>query len=461
MRAWEDFLLLQEKEIGRSTVDKWLRSLKVLCFDACNLYLEAKDSFQVTWFEEHVKHKVKTSLVNNNSKPIRVHLTSADKARSFYKDSQIQKEKTAYFTMEYGNVNPEMTFSTFLVTPENDLPFRILQEFAKVSEKGQEFAFNPIYLCGSEGSGKTHLMQATVTALREYLNKVLYVSSDLFTEHLVSAIRSGEMQRFRAFYRNVDALFIENIEIFSGKAATQEEFFHTFNSLHMEGKLIVISSSYGPADLKSIEDRLISRFEWGVAVPIHPLKEEGLRSLLMRQTEQLFIRIQEDALDFLICALSSNVKALFHAITLLAKRVAYKKLSQQLLYENDIKAILKDILETAQSVRLTPSGIIRAVAQYYSVTQESILGRSQSREYVIPRQIAMYLCRQKLSLSYAKIGDIFSRDHSTVISSIRLIAQKYEKNNNDTTIAIQDISKHLISIQKSIEFFITEEETKA
>ncbi|AAD18458.1 replication initiation protein [Chlamydia pneumoniae TW-183] len=457
MRAWEEFLLLQEKEIGTNTVDKWLRSLKVLCFDACNLYLEAQDSFQITWFEEHIRHKVKSGLVNNNNKPIRVHVTSVDKAAPFYKEKQMQQEKTAYFTMHYGSVNPEMTFSNFLVTPENDLPFRVLQEFTKSPDENGGVTFNPIYLFGPEGSGKTHLMQSAISVLRESGGKILYVSSDLFTEHLVSAIRSGEMQKFRSFYRNIDALFIEDIEVFSGKSATQEEFFHTFNSLHSEGKLIVVSSSYAPVDLVAVEDRLISRFEWGVAIPIHPLVQEGLRSFLMRQVERLSIRIQETALDFLIYALSSNVKTLLHALNLLAKRVMYKKLSHQLLYEDDVKTLLKDVLEAAGSVRLTPLKIIRNVAQYYGVSQESILGRSQSREYVLPRQVAMYFCRQKLSLSYVRIGDVFSRDHSTVISSIRLIEQKIEENSHDIHMAIQDISKNLNSLHKSLEFFPSEE----
>ncbi|WP_201456873.1 chromosomal replication initiator protein DnaA [Chlamydia sp. 17-3921] len=459
MRAWEDFLLLQEKEIGSSTVDKWLRSLKILCFDACNLYLEAKDSFQVTWFEEHIRHKVKANLINNNGKLIRVHITSVDKSTPF-KEKQIQQEKTSYFTMQYGNVLPEMSFSSFLVTAENDLPFRILQEFTQISSDSKSLSFNPIYLFGPEGAGKTHLMQATIHMLREFSNKVLYVSSELFTEHLVSAIRSGEMQRFRAFYRSADALFIENIEVFSGKNATQEEFFHTFNSLHTEGKLIVISSCYAPADLKAMEERLISRFEWGVAVPIHPLGKEGLKSLLKRQAESHGIRIQELALDFLILSLSSNIKTLLHAVGLLSKRVVYKKLSQQLLYEDDIKVLLKDVLEIAKSVRLTPTGIIRAVSRYYGITQESILGRSQSREHVLPRQVAMYLCRQQLALSFVRIGDIFSRDHSTVISSIRLISQKAEERDNDVHAAIQDISKHLMTTHKSLDFLPKEEEIK-
>lgn len=314
MRAWEEFLLLQEKEIGVDTVNKWLRSLKVLCFDACNLYLEAKDSFQVTWFEEHIRHKVKASLINNNGKPIRVRVTSLDKSTPF-KETQIQQEKTAYFTMKYGDIDPNMSFANFLVTPENDLPVRILQEFAKVSEQGKGFPFNPIYLFGPESSGKTHLMQAAVGGLREAGVKTLYVTSELFTEHLVSAIRSGEMQRFRAFYRNVEALFIEDIEVLSGKGATQEEFFHTFNSLHTEGKLIVISSTFAPGDLKAMEERLISRFEWGISIPVSPLTREGLKSFLERRTEKLNIRIEETALDFLIQALSSHVKSLLHALT--------------------------------------------------------------------------------------------------------------------------------------------------
>lgn len=452
MRAWEEFLLLQDKEVGVNTVDKWLRSLKILCFDACNLYLEARDSFQVTWFEEHMRHKVKTRLVNNNGKPIRIHLTSADKTATLYKKKQIQQEKTAYFTMQYGDINADMTFSNFLVTAENDLSFRILQGFGGAFGGDQEISFNPIYLFGPESSGKTHLMQATVHALRETKNKVLYVSSDLFTEHLVSAIRSGEMQRFRSFYRNVDALFIEDIESLSGRGATQEEFFHTFNSLHTDGKLIVISSMYAPNELKSMEERLISRFEWGIATHIHPLKQEGLRSYLQRQAERFNVRIENTALEFLMHSLSFHMKTLTHAMKVLSKRIAYKKLSQQLLYENDIRDLLQDVLEAAEHVRLTPLGIIRIVAKYYSVSPESILGRSQSREFVLPRQIAIYLCRNRLSLSYSRIGDIFSRDHSTVIASIRLVTQKVEQEkDHDISIAVQELMRHITSAYKSIE----------
>ncbi|AAF39363.1 Chromosomal replication initiator protein DnaA 1 [Chlamydia muridarum str. Nigg] len=455
MRAWEEFLLLQEKEIGTDTVNKWLRSLKVLCFDACNLYLEAKDSFQVTWFEEHIRHKVKANLINNNGKPIRVRVTSLDKSTPF-KESQIQQEKTAYFTMQYGDIDPQMSFANFLVTPENDLPVRILQEFAKVSEQGKGFPFNPIYLFGPESSGKTHLMQAAVGILREAGVKTLYVSSQLFTEHLVSAIRSGEMQRFRAFYRNVEALFIEDIEVLSGKGATQEEFFHTFNSLHTEGKLIVISSIFAPGDLKAMEERLISRFEWGIAVPVSPLTREGLKSFLERRIEQLNIRIEETALDFLIQALSSHIKSLLHALTTLAKRVAYKKLSHQLLYQGDVEALLQDVLQAAEHIRLTPSGIVRATAQYYGVSPENILGRSQSREYVLPRQVAMFLCRQKLSLSYVKIGEVFSRDHSTVISSIRAISQKLDEDDreSDVSCGVQELTKRLSSAYQSLDLIV-------
>ncbi|CRH47739.1 chromosomal replication initiation protein [Chlamydia trachomatis] len=356
--------------------------------------------------------------------------------------------------MKYGDIDPNMSFANFLVTPENDLPVRILQEFAKVSEQGKGFPFNPIYLFGPESSGKTHLMQAAVGGLREAGVKTLYVTSELFTEHLVSAIRSGEMQRFRAFYRNVEALFIEDIEVLSGKGATQEEFFHTFNSLHTEGKLIVISSTFAPGDLKAMEERLISRFEWGISIPVSPLIREGLKSFLERRTEKLNIRIEETALDFLIQALSSHVKSLLHALTTLAKRVAYKKLSHQMLYQGDIEALLHDVLQAAESIRLTPSGIVRATAQYYGVSPESVLGRSQSREYVLPRQVAMFLCRQKLSLSYVKIGEVFSRDHSTVISSIRAISQKLEEDDRecDVSRAIQELTKRLSSAYQSLDF---------
>lgn len=453
MRAWEEFLLQQDQEIGKETVNKWLRSLKIVCFDACNLYLEARDSFQITWFEEHIRHKVKSTLKNNNQKAIRVHLTSLDKARPNHGDQRVHQESNAYFTKEYGKVDEKKTFGSFFITPETDLTVRVMQEFARTCEGDASLDFNPIYLFGASGSGKSHLMQAAVNELRQLQKKVLYVSASSFTEHLVSALRSGEMHRFRQFYRSADALFIENIEHFSGKSATQEEFFHTFNSLHTNGKLIVISSCHAPGNLPMMEDRLVSRFEWGITVAVYPLAKETLRNFLAAQVKNLPVRIHERAIDFLARELSSNIKALLKALDLLVERVRYSKLSQQLLYEDNLRFLLKDVLEVAGQVRLTHVGIIVSTAGYYKISQENILGRSQSREFVFPRQVAMYLCRQELGLSFMKIGEIFSRDHSTVISSIRHIQQKLDDGNKDLYHAVQGILKDASTAYKTLELF--------
>ncbi|WP_213357750.1 chromosomal replication initiator protein DnaA [Chlamydiifrater phoenicopteri] len=452
MRAWEEFLLLQDKEIGKEIVDKWLRSLKVSCFDACNLYLEASDSFQLTWFEEHIRHKVKAQFVNNNGKAIRVHISSSEKSGEGRELAPIYDAQSSFFSIKDQELDENKTFANFLITPENEPAFRILKNFGLPASDGAEFPFNPIYLFGVEGAGKTHLMQSVAHELKNCGKKVLFVDAERFTEHLVAAIRAGEMQKFRSFYRKVDALFIEDIEVFSRKAATQEEFFHTFNSLHTEGKLIMLSSLYAPGDLKFMEERLVSRFEWGIVIPVQSLVKDGLRKFIYSKSQELSVRLHESSVEFLIQELVSNVKSILHALNLLSKRVAYRKCSQQLLYEKDIKYFLKDLLAEAEQIRLTPQKIVQSVASQCGISVDDLLGRSQSREYVLPRQIAMYLCRSHLSLSYMKIGEIFSRDHSTVISSIRLVSKALESGDREISLSVKEIIQSLFSGHKELEY---------
>lgn len=442
MKAWEEFLQSQEKELGAELIKKWLRPFKVVKFDACNLYLEASDSFKLIWFEEHMRHKVRKFLVNNNNKSIAVHLSVAASSEGVEKRG---KKKTysghlPIFRLEFDELDGVSTFENFIASPGNVLAHKLLLEGA--TQKGP-LSFNPIYLFGRKGVGKTHLMIAMTRLLCERGLKAIYVHADTFTEHVVNAIRTGQMQQFRKTYRHADALLVDDVEVFSRKGATQEEFFHTFNTLHVEGKQIVLSSSTSPNELKFIEPRLVSRFEWGIVVPLQMLGKEEMGQLLLQRSQNMQFPLTLEIRAFLIEVFGKSTTTLLRAFEALVLRTHLSKELYSSLTQESVKSLLADLIEEVEKVILTPAKIIRTVAEYYGIRMDDILSKSQTRESTLPRQIAMHLCRQELQLPYMKIGDIFSRDHSTVMSSIRHIQQWLEEKNQEIIGSLTTILKRL------------------
>ncbi|NGX60838.1 MAG: Chromosomal replication initiator protein DnaA [Chlamydiae bacterium] len=419
MRAWEEFLQSQEGVLGKGTVERWLRPLTVSRFDACNLYLEASDSFQALWFEEHIRKKVEIELKNNNRKPIRVHLSVTKNPQKAAPTPKAANHESAPFTLEFPAPHNHATFSSFLTSPGNQLAFKLLLETCR-SPLPSPLEFNPIYLYGKSGTGKSHLLMGGATALERGGLRVLYVPAETFTAHVVQAIRKGEMQAFRRAYRNVDALFVDNIEVFSRKAATQEEFFHTFNTLYTDGKLLVLSSSLLPQDLPHIEPRLISRFEWGIVLPCLMIDPPKMRELLLQRAELADFPLEEPLLAFLLDTFGHSTTKLVEALEALLLRTHLNQTALPLSPKIAEKT-LADLIEKERKNQLTPAKILRHVAEHYGIRIEDILSKSQTRETTLPRQIAMHLCRQELKYPYMKIGDLFSRDHSTVIASIKQI----------------------------------------
>lgn len=437
MQAWDQFLQQQEIELGKETVQKWLRSLKVCRFDACNLYLEAKDSFQALWFEEHVRSKAQQRLLNGNSKKIKIHLTIANalpEPAKKAKGKPLKKElETSSFQLVFDELDPFCHLENFIVADDNNLTYQLLAEIAGLPTAKPTGAhlgmFNPIYLHGSSGSGKTHLLMSLANMFKSKGLKALYVRAETFTDHVVSAIRAGEMSLFRQTYRKADILLVDDVHVFSRKGATQEEFFHTFNTLHLDGKQIILSANCAPAELQLIEPRLVSRFEWGMVLPLAALKVEDMQKLLKLKMQVLQFPLPDKIIEFLLQTFKSNSKALIKALEALVLRLHLDARHPiTTLTVTAVKTLLSDLLTEEQKLALSPQKIIEAVADQYDIPAEEILGKSQSRECVTPRQMAMHLCRKQLKLPFMKIGDIFGRDHSTVMSSIKRIQKSLDEN---------------------------------
>jgi chromosomal replication initiator protein len=428
MQAWEVFLNEQEKRFGKESVQKWLRSLKVAQFDAANLYLEAEDSFQVSWFEEHIRPLL-VSFKNNNDRPIRVHLTLLGQKQ------RIKKAKffSSRFSIVSDSIDPEMTFENFFPFPANEMAYRLLVQTLTTSFP----TYNPIFLYGNSSTGKSHLLHAAAAEAIKKGKKVFMVHADSFTEHVVGALRQGCMQEFRKNYRSVDLLIIDDVQVFSKKNATQEEFFHTFNTLHTSGKQILLSANLAPKLLNDIEPRLISRFEWGISVPLLDLQKEDLLFLFDKKCQHLGMVLETEARHFLLESFTYNFKKVLQALQALLVR------SQKLPPKIDLSfltSILPDLLEQEKRNALNAEKILKSVAHHYGLKVEDLLGASQAREVSLPRQVAMYYCRLKLKLPYMKIGQLFDRDHSTVMTSIKTI-EKHQKTKEELSSSLIEISK--------------------
>ena len=449
MKAWEQFLAQQEKELGIETVHKWLKPLKIVHFDACNLYLEAKDSFQALWFEEHVRPKIQTKLVNNNNKRIKVHLTVLNSIqtktlRGKTKKSQETPPSPPRFSLNFDQLDPHCKLDNFVLNDNNILAHKLL---CKMLNNAAELAsFNPVYIHGSGGTGKTHLLMAAAHALREEGLNVIYTRAETFTEHVVTAIRAGEMSIFRQAYRNSDILIIDDVHVFSRKNATQEELFHTFNTLHVSGKQIILGANCSPTELQMIEPRLISRFEWGIVLPLEPLKSVEIKRVLENKMAALNFPLHPKVSEFLLETFESGTKSLTRALQALILRSHLSnegKQSSTQLSVAQVKHLLQDLIRDEEQSALTPPKIIHSIAEFFGIRSEDLLGKAQTRDCVLPRQLAMYLCRNRLKMPFLKIGEFFSKDHSTVMSSVKVIQKALDVDDRDIAAPYEAIVKKL------------------
>lgn len=431
MQAWDAFLRDLESKIGKEAVEKWLKPLKIIRFDACNLYLEAENAFQVHWFEEHIRKIAAKSFLNNNARPIKIHFSPL-----YPKKSKTKKisEISVHVPLELNSepLDSGQTFSNFLFEENN----RVTVDFCKCLAPG---SFNPLFLYGPPGSGKSHLLMACANRLQKTGLKVFFVHTETFTEHVVQAIRGFGMQTFRTIYRNQDVLVLDDVHYLANRLATQEELFHTFNELHTSGKQIILSGPDVPTQLEGIEPRLISRFEWGIILKLEPLPPKKFSKVLKNKAHLHRFGLSDAIITFILETFSSSSHAMMRALEALMLR--YR--SDSPLSIDEASVLLKDLIQEEEKKKLTDQKIIAATSTYYGMRIQDILGKSQARECVLPRKIAMFLCRNKLGLPYERIGKIFERDHSTVMASIRQVEKN--KGTDEIDAALKEIDTYLLS----------------
>lgn len=326
---------------------------------------------------------------------------------------------------ENANLNPKYKFDTFVVGSNN----KLAHSAALAAAESPGEVYNPLYIYGGAGLGKTHLMHSIGHFILEKnpIMKVLYVTSENFTNEVISCIRSGDalkMNKMRDKYRTVDILMIDDIQFIIGKESTQEEFFHTFNTLHSAGKQIILSSDKPPKDMETLEERLRSRFEWGLIADIQPPDYETRMAILQKNAENYNKEIDDEILSYIAENVKSNIRELEGALN---KIMAFSKLNKVDINLEHAEEALKDVIYPNKKKEITPSYIIEVVAEHFGISPEDIASRKRTAELVQPRQVVMYLCRQLTEASLQNIAKaIGKKDHTTVLHGIEKITEKME-----------------------------------
>lgn len=445
MKAWEDFLIFLEGIFGKSTIAYWLKTFKVTHFDACHIYLESPDTFRLNWYREHVHPIAQKKFRTPSGHPIKVIFLPLKKIRK-QKYSSIHREDEIVITSEH--LKEEALFEQYIVSFSNKNSFDKLcyllgyPSNGKRPQKYHQQPIIPIYVYGPCGSGKTHLTMAATKFLQSSGFRTFYVTAETFTTHFLEAMSKGQMQKFREAYRNVDVLIIENIEILSRKQATQEEFFHTFNTLHISGKQIILSASLHPRLLEHIEERIINRLEWGITLFFDSCcSEELLKQIIKKRSEYYRTIVNPSLLNYMAKkspSIHSAIKGLQHIIKSSAPSLSSSPLTLKIpLIEQSFLRILQ------QEQSLSPEIILSSIAKLFGQKIEDFNNQSQAKDATFPRHLAMYLMRKELKMSYIKIGDILHRDHSTVISGIQKIHNLLETRDPWTLHYIQKLQIHL------------------
>jgi chromosomal replication initiator protein len=416
-KIWFDAREIIRPQISAVTFHRWIDALDPVTVQNGILVLEAMDDVVKNTVTEYYFEHVRTAVQKAEPGILDVLLILPGQRKEFMRP---QKEEVSLNSL---TLNPEYTFNTFVVGKSNN--FAHAASLAVVEAPGK--AYNPLFLYGGVGLGKTHLMHAIGHAVKEAnpAARIVYVTSEMFTNDLIEALRAGKNVEFRQRYRNVDLLMIDDIQFIAGKQSVQEEFFNTFNTLHNAGKQIVISSDRPPKEIKALEERLSSRFEWGLVADIQAPDLETRTAILRNRAQNRNVEIGDDIINFIAENIVDNIRKLEGSLN---RVIAYARLKRLPITLNLAKEAMRDMLPQKKEIVITPERIRETVAEYYSIPIESLLSQRRDREVVMPRQIAMYFCHTLLSLPYKRIAMLFERnDHTTAISACEKISKMIEE----------------------------------
>jgi len=447
-QAWQSVLGQLQMEMPRASFDTWVRDTKPVSYQDGTLTIGVRNAYARDWLESRLASTVSRLLVGimNASVAVNFIVNSNEPETMMDEVPLAQPESVAAYQhsgasgttddqpMRPSNMNPRYLFDTFVVGSGNRLAHAAC---LAVAEKPAR-AYNPLFLYGGVGLGKTHLLHAIGNSCHVRGLNVLYVSSEEFTNDMITAIRTHTNQAFREKYRSADVLLVDDIQFIAGKESTQEEFFHTFNTLHGQDKQIIVSSDRPPKSLNTLDERLRSRFEWGLTADIQPPDLETRLAILRSKAERTGRQIPDDILESIARRVQSNIRELEGALN---RILAFSDLSGAHLNPQLVEVALADLLPQRSDVQ--PQKIIELVAREWQTTVEALLGRDRSQKIAQPRQVAMYLLRKETDASLPQIGEVLGgRDHTTVMYAIQKIASDIETKT--------DLRKRVVNIKQQL-----------
>lgn len=427
-QAWQAALGQLQMEMPKAAFDTWVRDAELLSYEDGSFIIGVQNAYARDWLESRLSSSITRLLTGIMNRTVEVSFTVWQDSVTSVTPSPETVVTDPTPDVESPSLNRRYTFSNFVVGASNRLAHAAS---LAVAEKPAQ-AYNPLFVYGGVGLGKTHLLHAIGNQCAQSGLNILYVSSEEFTNDLINAIRTHTTQAFREKYRRIDVLLIDDIQFIAGKESTQEEFFHTFNTLHGQDKQIVMSSDRPPKAMVTLEERLRSRFEWGLTADIQPPDFETRMAILRSKAERARYNISNQIIEIIARKFQSNIRELEGALT---RVVAYADLRGVPMTPDLIDSALADLLPRRKEVK--PDHVINTVADAYHVTTDRMLGRDRSRQVALPRQIAMYLMREEGNISLPQIGEALGgRDHTTVMYGCDKIADLLER---DDTIRRQVI----------------------
>ncbi|WP_106769578.1 chromosomal replication initiator protein DnaA [Paenibacillus sp. Marseille-P3787] len=417
---WQQILSVIQTKLSKPSFDTWFKATKALTLNDHSVVISAPTTFAVEWLESRYTKLVSSTVYEVLGKQVDVRFVIEEtKPADPAPQQPSQPQQVSSDEIQSHMLNSKYTFDTFVIGSGNRFAHAASLAVAEAPAK----AYNPLFLYGGVGLGKTHLMHAIGHYILEHnpSSKVVYISSEKFTNEFINSIRDNRAESFRNKYRNVDILLIDDIQFLAGKESTQEEFFHTFNALHEERKQIIISSDRPPKEIPTLEERLRSRFEWGLITDIQPPDLETRIAILRKKAKAENLDIPNEAMMYIANQIDTNIRELEGA---LIRVVAYSSLTNQDVTTHLAAEALKDIIPSSRPRMITIQDIQQKVGEYYNLRMEDFKARKRTKAVAFPRQIAMYLSRELTDFSLPKIGEAFGgRDHTTVIHAHEKISK--------------------------------------
>jgi chromosomal replication initiator protein len=445
-QIWQAVLGEIELNLSKANFTTWFKNTFISFFDENKAIICVPNTFTKAWLEKKYHKEIVTALENITNKKIKevlykVELKKSNPVNDILEKIKIKKTDNTenYNTtpMNRFGLNSRYIFDNYIVGKGNELAHAACQ--AVSSNPGK--AYNPLFIYGGVGLGKTHLIQAIGHEISKKSDRILYVSSEKFTNDYIQAVRSGKGKDFKDRYRNVDLLLIDDIQFLAGKDGSQEEFFHTFNDLHQSNKQIVITSDRAPKSIPALEKRLLSRFEWGMTVDVIQPNIETRMAILNKKCQEKNYTLCEEVVSYIANNVKNNIRELEGALN---RIIAYHEFNNSTPNLDTTKNILNDLITSTQLKSLTPRNILEAVSKYFDVSSKDLTGKGRKKELVWPRQISIYLMREELNASYPTIGhEIGGRDHTTAMHAYNKIIKEIKNDNNKIKQEIESIKQLL------------------